>query len=193
MSTPLESRMTLPRERIYVDFRIQMRMLIALLIMETLLTGGGIVYLYFRFKSVIEENLYRIHQTKQDIFSLLVEETGWVIGIMLVINIVGLLVADRLWVWYVQKILATFTSLATRVTDLDFRLDGESSDQHLVLDLMLSWRQKERSRAQVVRTILDQLDGGNPAAMKIALRELRTHLPPYSRRFVGRLRPDRPK
>ncbi|MBF0126232.1 MAG: hypothetical protein HQM02_03380 [Magnetococcales bacterium] len=191
MPASFESRTPPGLERRYVDFRIQMRMLIALVLLETGLAGGGVGYLYFRFKAIIEENLYRIHHGGQSVFQQLLEETGWVVLVMLVVNLAGLLIADRLWVGYVQRVLGSFTALAVKVTDLDFRSDGESPDQHASLELMLSWRQKERDRALAVRELVRDLDQVPPARQVERLRRLRAILPPYSRRFVGRLASDR--
>lgn len=179
-----DSQKFLPRERLYVDANIQMRMLVALVVLEVLLAIGGVGYLYVRFLTVIENNLYRIHHTAQDFFSVLLDETGWVMLFMLVINVVGLLIADRFWVSYVRRVLGTFTSLADKVADLDFRPDSESKDLHASLDLMLVWRQKERSRMQAARSILENLSTGEQLVAQ--LQELRRDLPPYSRRFLGR-------
>ncbi len=183
-----------PRERIYVDSRIQMWMLIGLVLLETLLASGGVVYLYFRYKAIIEENLYRIHHTSPDIFTLLLAETGWVVLILLGINVLGLLIADRLWVWYVKRVLGTFTALACKVTDLDFRADQESPDQHVAVDLMLAWRQKERSRLMAMRETVRTFDldaslstPQRQQQLASQLKQLQTVLPPYSRRYVGRL------
>ncbi|MBF0153178.1 MAG: hypothetical protein HQL64_05510 [Magnetococcales bacterium] len=182
------SRVFPARKRVYVDARIQMRMLIALLVLEIVLAAGGVVYLYFRFEAIIEESLYRIHHATQDIFSLLSEEMGWVVLGMLLINLAGLLAADRVWIWYVKRVLGTFTTLAVKVSDLDFSPDQVSPDQHVALDLMLAWRQKERDRARAIRTILAHADTTNNEQLAARLRELRANLPPYSHRFVGRLR-----
>ncbi|MEO5331410.1 MAG: hypothetical protein H7839_05250 [Magnetococcus sp. YQC-5] len=175
------------RERLYVDYRIQKWLLVGLVILETILAASGVGYLYFRFKSVIEENMYRIHHVGQDVFSVFLEETGQVLVFMLVINLVGLLIADRFWVRYVRQVLGRFTGLAVKVTDLDFRPDQENPDQHAALDLMLAWRQKERSRSLAIREIVGHLEAATPEQMERELQKLRGVLPPYSRRFVGRL------
>lgn len=181
-------------ERLYVDFKIQMRLLITLLLLEATLTVGSIAYLYFRFKAIIEDNLYRMHYAVGDLSPLLLNEAGEVLFVMLLINLVCLLVADRVWVRYVQRVLQTFTHLAAKVADMDFRPDLESSDQHAALDLMLAWRQKERGRVTAVAALLQQLDLSGDfttpqtqAHLQGLLHTLRLLLPKYSRRFVGHL------
>lgn len=195
-SQPPHSEATPPPERLYVDFRIQMRLLIALLLLEVTLTGGSMAYLFFRFKEMIEENLYRMHYMVHDLSPLMIREAGEVFFLMLLINLVCLLVADRVWVRYVRRVLQTFTHLAAKVADLDFYPDTESPDQHAALDLMLAWRQKERQRAAAIGTILKQLDPEGEwdtpqgrAQLPVQLQTLRLLLPKYSRRFVGRLDP----
>ncbi|MBF0427465.1 MAG: hypothetical protein HQL94_00970 [Magnetococcales bacterium] len=190
MSDPMSNNpSTSPPERLYVDFRIQMRMLIALVILESALVCGGVGYLYLRYKAVIEENMYRIHHVPQDFFSLLLEETGWVVAFMLVLNLLGLFFADRVWGWYVKRVLGSFTALSFKVTDLDFCEDRESPEQHVVLDLMLTWRQKERRRALEIRAIMEQIETDKDQHEQLVkhLKQLRAVLPVYSRRFVGRI------
>ncbi|MEO5351088.1 MAG: hypothetical protein H7836_15815 [Magnetococcus sp. YQC-3] len=183
-----------PGERLYVDFYIQMRLLIALLILQVTLTGGGIYYLFFRFKEIIEENLYRMHYATQDLSPLLLGEAGRVVAVMLAVNLVCLLLADRVWVRYVRRLLHTFTQLASKVADLDFCQDHDSPDQHAALERMLAWRQKERARLMAIGALSQQLTvTGDCAATQVReplqplLQQLRLQLPPYSRRYVGRL------
>ncbi|MBF0135655.1 MAG: hypothetical protein H7833_13770 [Magnetococcus sp. DMHC-1] len=184
------------RDTRYLDFAIQMRMLIALVGMEIILVGGAVYYLYERFSTILEENIYRIHQLPLDLSSVMVNEIIKVAGGMILLNLVALFVADRIWSKYVARILQAFTNMALHVSDLDFHPDADPpSSQHELLDLMLAWRQQERQRLVKIREEIQKLDPNadfsDPrvlAGIQEQVRQLRHILPPYSRRFVGRVK-----
>ncbi len=178
----------------YVDYKIQMRMLLALLALELTIMTAGLFYLYYRFSALIDANLYRIHRgTSSDVFSTMLTETGWVIGISLLVNLTALLIADRLWVTYVRSILTTFGSHADQIADLDFR-DQQTNlgTKHKALGMIQTWLQGERQRALTIRTVLNTIDINtcdDPQSQKDILTHILTiqnNLPPYSRRFIGR-------
>ncbi|MBF0421293.1 MAG: hypothetical protein HQL78_14165, partial [Magnetococcales bacterium] len=120
-------------------------------------------------------------------------ETGWVIGISLLVNLTALLIADRLWVTYVRSILTTFGSHADQIADLDFR-DTQTNlgTKHKALGMIQTWLQGERQRALNIRTVLNTIDintCNDPQTQKDILNHILTiqnNLPPYSRRFIGR-------
>lgn len=184
------------RDTRYLDFAIQMRMLMALVGMEIILVGGAVYYLYERFSTILEENIYRIHQLPLDLSSVMVNEIIKVAGGMILLNLLALFVADRIWSKYVSRILHAFTSMAHQVSDLDFHPDADPPpSQHELLDLMLSWRQQERQRLARIRAEIQKLDPhadfADPrvlANIQEQVRQLQHMLPPYSRRFVGRVR-----
>lgn len=183
------------RQRKYVDFAIQMRMLIALVVMEVVLVAAGVWYLYLRFNTIVEANLYRIHQTPgESPLEVLVKEAGIVVLALVVANVLAMVVADRIWILYVRRVLNKFTALAQRTRDFDLREDTDKDHSHEVLVRMLAWRWAERKRALNVRAAIRNLspdaDFDNPMVRQEFLRNLqwlRRALPPYSRRFVGRL------
>ncbi|NGZ28519.1 MAG: hypothetical protein G8345_16720 [Magnetococcales bacterium] len=183
------------RQRTYVDFAIQMRMLIALVVMELVLVASGVAYLYYRFNAIVEENLYRIHQTNtQSPMEILLAEAGWVVAALVAANLVALLVADRIWYIYVRRVLERFMEMARKMRDFDLREESSRKINHEVLVRMLAWHMAERKRALNVRAAIQNLhpdaDFKNPVVKREFVRNLqwlRRVLPPYSRRFVGRL------
>lgn len=182
------------RERRYLDFKIQHKMMWALVFMEVTLVLAGVIYLYYRFQLIILENFYRIHQLPRSVRSIFMEETGEVILFLLAINVLVLLLADRGWVWYIKSVLSSFGLMADKMADLNMQSDERVAARHETLDMMVTWRRGERERAIRIRELISKLESPESMAdatarerMRHALQELRRTLPPYSRRFIGRL------
>ncbi|HIJ84944.1 MAG: hypothetical protein HW380_3365 [Magnetococcales bacterium] len=180
----------------YVDYKVQMRMLIALVAMELTIISVGLAYLYYRFASIIDANIYRIHkQASTDVFSVMLQETTWVLSVSVLINLAALLIADRVWIRYVRSIVGAFGSQADRIADLDFRVDHpELETQHESIDMIQTWYRGERQRSMEIRTALNAIvlnDVDDPEGrerIRGHLVTIQKLLPPYSRRFVGRIR-----
>lgn len=179
----------------HVDFNIQIWMLVALIFLEVGLVLIGIYYLHIRFLAIIEANLYRIHHGSDPLLFQLLTEVGGAVAILVGINLLALFVTDRVWWGHVKGILNAFIVLVNKVADLDFTQDEKPFSQHKVLDQTLLWRKKERERALAIREALKPLDAEADFSDPIVLDRLRQqltlvrqHLPPYSRRYVGRLK-----
>lgn len=179
----------------YLDFKVQMHMLVALIVLEVGLVVAGIFYLYARFSDIIKTSLYRIHHGSDTLFSMMLTEMGQMLVVFVGVNMLAVFLADRIWVHYVRSVLGSFRALVNRVADLDFTKDGKPRVQHRVLDQTLAWREKERVRASSVRDITRSLkphaDFSDPKVLEELgrqLTEVRQSLPSYSRRFVGRLK-----
>ncbi|MBF0142308.1 MAG: hypothetical protein HQL59_02465 [Magnetococcales bacterium] len=180
----------------YVDFAVQFYLLLGLVALEVVLLIGGIVVLFHRLRGVIDESLYRAHSVSHEaLLPRLLEETGWVIGGMLLVNILALLAADRIWVVYVRSITRTFSELAKKTGNLEFVEDPDLGHRHRVIDLMVAWRRSERERARGIRQNLANIDPSGEfhdekinAIYRRRLQAVRRLLPPYSRRYVGRIR-----
>ncbi|MBF0629144.1 MAG: hypothetical protein HQL91_13080 [Magnetococcales bacterium] len=186
----LTPRVHQPRQRHFVDQQIQLGMMIALVALEIMLIVASLWVLYGRFQTLIEENLYRIHPLEHDLFTLLLQETGWVLLGLVLVNLMGLWCADRIWMWYVRRVLGNFVQLANQVADLDFRADRALAKVHAVLELMIQWRAKERQRAEAIRELLGALEQAPAEERILLLKRLRTLIPPYSRQFLGTRGPD---
>lgn len=184
-----------PRHRRYVDFALQMRLLVILIAMEILLVVGGLYYLHHRFSDIFARNLYRIHTPPaEETLRLLLSEAGVVVLIMVMANLFALILADRLWVNIVNRVLARFRALATRIKDLDLSEAGEEIPNHESVERIQEWRRHERRRSLAIKGFLGGIqphaDWNNPeeqAFLQRQLRRLRRVLPPYSRRFVGKM------
>lgn len=140
---PIQHRRTIR----YIDFRLQKRLLIALVALEWLMLCVAGAVLYYRLHAIVDENLYRIHIADQPpIFHILFTESMQIVAALVAINLLALLAADRIWAHYVTSIMSSLRRLFVRSQALDFGPDTESPLGHKVIELALAWRAKERER-----------------------------------------------
>lgn len=161
-SLPQQQQSPVRRKIHYVDHTIQKWLLIALVALEVLLVCAALWGLYRELSSVIEQNIYRIHYTdNQRIFPLLLKNSVYVLGAMLAANAAALLIADRIWAYYVNAILHAFSSLMARTGKLDFMDDADSSArQHETVERALAWRKAERIRCRKIREKIGGMESG---------------------------------
>jgi HAMP domain-containing protein len=132
------------RERVYLDDLIQRRLLALLVVMELVVVTVAIAWLYLEFRGVIEQGLYRIHHSdRHEAWPLLLASAWRAIGVLLLVNAVALLVADRIWARYVNRVLDRFGRLVERTAALDLGVDPEPAGLHRAVDLALAWRRYE--------------------------------------------------
>ncbi|MEO5377827.1 MAG: hypothetical protein H7832_08630 [Magnetococcus sp. DMHC-6] len=192
---PVRPKNTFRRRR-YVDFVLQMRMLLALVAMETGLVAGGLFYLYIRFDAIINNSLYRIHQRQgHGPFLEMLQEVGLVILVIVVINLLAWMFANWIWVRFVQSVLTPFNLMLDRMSRLDMQEDRGIMPKHESLDRMLSWRQKERRRMLMIKAYLAgiSLEGDLTKAdvrsnLQNRFRKIRRILPPHSRRILSAIK-----
>lgn len=166
----------------YIDHAIQKWLLIALVVLELIVLSVAGAVLYFRLNSIVEENLYRIHlDTQHSMLSVLLIESLWIIGGMIVVNLLALFAADRIWVRYVNGILADLRRLLSSIRELDFRnASADVHQRHEVLALSLAWRKAERARHVALRKSIDLLatqSSSNAEEFRNSLLAARAQLP----------------
>ncbi|PIW28148.1 MAG: hypothetical protein COW30_08440 [Rhodospirillales bacterium CG15_BIG_FIL_POST_REV_8_21_14_020_66_15] len=170
---------------IYLDNRIQGVMLIALVVMEATLTLGGIGVLYNRYTTIIDANLYRIHADTNGptLLELMLTSLGEVLLVILVVNIAALVVADRIWVFFVRRVLKDFREQLQRMSRLDFRIRQNSEGRHRILDSVLEWTITENERHKLLRDEMEALskafeqDGPTPKNILHTIGRLRRQIP----------------
>lgn len=147
---------TYVRKKHYTDHLLQKWLLVALVSLELIIVSVAGVILYVKLNTIVEENLYRIHLHGQpSMFMALVEESLWILAGLVLVNAMALLVADRIWAYYVNGILRDMTRMFTRTRYLDLRPDEDVVGRHTVLDRAMTWRQAERDRNLVILRLLD--------------------------------------
>ena len=150
---------SIKRRIIYVDDKVQKGLLLALLALEILLVIGTLWVLYLQLGKVVDDNLYRVHLSNKPLIYPLLLKTP-LIGLsgMVVINIVMLWVASRVWVRHVGLIVKPFMELMSKVEALDFSEDAAVHAPHKVVDLALAWRRTKRQRLLRLRMEIAKLD-----------------------------------
>jgi len=150
---------SIKRRIIYVDDKVQKGLLLALLALEILLVIGTLWVLYLQLGKVVDDNLYRVHvSNKPLIYSLLLKTPLIGLSGMVVINIVMLWVAGRVWIRRVSSIVKPFMELMSKVEALDFSEDAAVHAPHKVVDLALAWRHTKRQRLLRLRAEIAKLD-----------------------------------
>lgn len=168
MNDTLQSRRTIR----YIDQSIQKWMLIGLVVMELSLTAGLLWILYLDLAHVIDENLYRVHQTDHEsIFPLLLAEGAKIMGYAFAVNVAAIVLADRIWAFYVNRVVSRLSILMQKSRNLDWR-ENDIGATHPVLVIALAWRFAERFRCGDLREAVSRLPDcypDTPEARQVAL------------------------
>ncbi|MES2149428.1 MAG: hypothetical protein V4508_06505 [Pseudomonadota bacterium] len=147
-----------------LDHTLQQSLLIALVLLETVLVALAIWKLNQVLGRIVEENMYRIHfSARVSVLALLLSEGTPVLLAMLGVNCLALVLADRIWAWYVGGILRALGGLMEASSALDFSVPQPSSLHHMVLERASDWRQHEARRLARLRTAIGALPPELPA------------------------------
>lgn len=154
------------RHIVLVDHVLQRSLLVALVIMEVVVVAVAIWVLYRSLGTIVDANIYRIHFSgKVDVVALLMGEVLRVLLGMLAVNVVALVVADRIWALYVNRILRNLDRLVGDSAQLNFCEQEPTAFQHAVLVDATAWRQRV---------------AGELAALRAHIRDLPSQLPELS-------------
>lgn len=88
----------------------------------------------------------------------LAEEGFAILGLFVVVNLIGLMIAEGIWSHHENLVLQDFTRLIGKMRELDFSGDPETRRRHEVLALAAAWRARERARFAAVRNQLAKLE-----------------------------------
>jgi hypothetical protein len=141
------------RRRIYyVDHTLQKWLLVAMVILETLLTGFAIWGLYVVLGNIVDDNLYRVHLSDdRDILNRFIIEGAKVLAATGVVNLSALVIADRIWAVYVRKIVDGLDKIMLAAQRLDLMPKAGVRRMHAVLDQALRWQRAESLRLRRIR------------------------------------------
>ena len=131
------------RRIVLVDHVLQRSLLLALVILEGVVVALAIGFLYRALGTIMDDNVYRIHFSgRVDVVSLLLNEVTRVLWCMLVVNVLALAIADRIWAFYVNRILRNLDKLMSDSAQLNFREQEPNAFQHAVLADATAWRRR---------------------------------------------------
>lgn len=147
------------RRRIhYVDHVLQKWLLVALVALETLLTGMAIWGLYWVLAGIIDDSMYRIHfSPDENMLRRFFIEGALILGATGVVNLTALIVADRIWAAYVRSIVRGLDKLTHAAQRLDLAPQRGVRRTHAVLDQALRWRRSEALRMKRIRHSVSHL------------------------------------
>lgn len=136
------------RHTTYLNHRLQGQLILAFLTLEISMVLISMVYLYLRFSSVIEDNLYTIHKGSQEnILQLLLQELGWLVLVMGIINTLALLIGHRLWMRQINSVLEHFRTKLEQIDRLYLPyLTIITNPVHELSYLIETWIYGERRR-----------------------------------------------
>lgn len=157
-STPEQSHQ---RNVTYIDQALQKWLLVALVALEVLILLGAGAILYFRLDAAVEDSLYRVHLASQpSMLSVLLKESVQIVVGLIAVNLIALLVADRIWARHVRGILGALRIILQSVRDLDLREEtvSEISPRHEILVVGLEWHRTERKRHLALRKSIAALE-----------------------------------
>ncbi|MDP2369655.1 hypothetical protein [Rhodoferax sp.] len=151
------------RHIVLVDHALQRSLLVALVVLEVLVVASAIAVLYQALANIADENLYRIHFSGElSVLSLLLREGLHVLAGMLAVNLLALIVADRVWAFYVNRILRNLDRLMSASEQLDFRSQAPSAFDHAVLAQAVAWRVNAAAQLAQARLALHELPAQLP-------------------------------
>ena len=151
------------RRTFYVDHIMQKWLLAALVILECTLTGLAIWGLYAALGDIIEQNTYRIHFSPDDnmLRDFFIQGAKILIGTG-VVNLTAIIVADRIWAWYVHSIVRGIDKVMFAAQRLDLTAQRGVKRTHAVLDRVLRWQRAEGLRLRRIRHSVRQLPQSLP-------------------------------
>jgi len=153
------------RRTFYVDHIMQKWLLLALVILECTLTGLAIWGLYAALGDIIERNTYRIHFSPDDnmLRDFFIEGAKILIGTGIV-NLTAIIIADRIWAWYVKSIVLGIDTVMFAARRLDLTARRSVKRTHAVLDRVLRWQRAEGLRLRRIRHSVRHLPDTLPAS-----------------------------
>lgn len=151
----------------YLDHSIQKWLLVALITMEVMLVVIAMWVLHQTLNDAIDQELYRVHfANHQSVFGHLLNEGMKILGAVLLVNMVALVLVDRLWAYWVNSILRSLMALMDASLQLDFSEKNHIPCNHAVLVHAVAWRYAECIRIEGLRHDIHTLPSALPENAK---------------------------
>ncbi len=161
-----------------IDARLQGRLIVPLIVMETFIVTVAMLYLYYDYSALLEEYMYSIHRLgHEDFFLRLMQELAVAVLVMTFFNVLLLTVANHLWLERIRSILSCFRQGMSAVKQLDLRSRPACPVEHEVLKQMEQWRQLEAGRYQQLREHLSRIETTTDETRLQAVRDALSVLP----------------
>ena len=146
------------RRRHYVDRVLQGWLLIGLITLEILLFGIGLYIIYQNMNAAIEMQIFQAHAANESGSTLLLSELMRVLPWILVVNIIAVLITNRVWARYITNIIYSLRQMLVAASKLDFKgVPDQSEYSHEVLEKGAVWMRRERERNQMLKAAIAEL------------------------------------
>lgn len=148
------------RRKIFIDSRLQGRLILALVLLEIAILAVAVFYLNSRFSGIIEHDLYAIHRNSQtDLLSVFAEQIGWVVFEMVLLNAMMLFIAHYIWSQQVSSVVQAFRNSLYHIRSMQFFEPEPAGKQaHELLSLLNHWYSKEYVRIKSLKNEIRQID-----------------------------------
>lgn len=149
----------------YVDHVIQKRLLIALVVMESVLIAVAMWALYRALSEAVEDSLYRVHFSEDaGVLPRFFAEGVRILVIVGIVNVAAIVAADRIWAAYVQRIVRQLDGVVDAARKLDFSGREEQGAHHAVLDQARGWRAERAGHLRKLRAAIRLLPPAMPSS-----------------------------
>jgi len=152
------------RKKKYLSHKIQGSLLIAMVILELILISSALVYLYFAFNEILEQQIFSIHRTQQEnTFNLMLLELVKTVLVLSMVNIIALLTAHVLWSKYVKFVINAFRNELNLIAKfMLYKTNNKDQKLHEVIEKLDKWEELEISRCKkllvLIRNLKAQVD-----------------------------------
>lgn len=170
------------RRQHYIDHIIQKWLLLALVILECALIGLAMWALYRSLGEIIDDNMYRVHLSEDmKVLPRFLAEGIRILLAVGAVNLLAIVLADRIWAVYVQGIVRRLDGIMVRGEQLDFSENYAVHHSHAVLEQAVTWRRAEAERLGRARLDIAELPSMLPdtpqqrLSAQAALERIREH------------------
>lgn len=166
------------RRRKFIDKMIQGKLLTGLILIESLLFTIGMLVIYADLQSVLNDNMFRVHQEVNSGRPVLMKELLMIFPWIISVNLLLLIFVDRYWKQIVRHIVQQLQDILHRVKRLDLRVYLIQQSDHEVLQKAKQWLDKERDRYTSLRSrfndIPEKIDTNNPDVIHHVREQLKS-------------------
>ena len=145
------------RRRYFIDRIIQGRLLISLILLELLIFGTAMWFVYADLQHHIDTNLYRIHQVQLDSLPVLINSLMHIIPWIILVNVLAIIFVDKIWAGYVRKIVFELENIFADLKHLNIKQPVKIKGEHQVITQAKNYLLNEQQRNQSIRELVNAL------------------------------------
>jgi hypothetical protein len=145
------------RRRYFIDRIVQGRLVISLILLELLIFGTAMWFVYTDLQHHIDTNLYRVHQVQLDSLPVLINSLMHIIPWIILVNVLAIIIVDKIWAGYVRKIVFELEKIFFDLKNLNIKQPVKINGEHEVITQAKNYLFNEYQRNQSIRELVDTL------------------------------------